>query len=118
MHTGQEAGSYPCLSDCSGSPRGDSALLLPILNPKRVAQIHVVGGQVLGFSQAGVCPGKKGSSPCLGLTGSSEKCIKDKNGKWFTLKEFEDEGGRKASKNWKQSVRCGGWPLKNLIQVF
>ncbi|XP_052509503.1 nuclear body protein SP140-like protein [Budorcas taxicolor] len=48
--------------------------------------------------------------------GSSEKCIKDKNGKWFTLKEFEDEGGHKASKNWKQSVRCGGWPLKNLIQ--
>ncbi|XP_042100320.1 nuclear body protein SP140-like protein isoform X12 [Ovis aries] len=48
--------------------------------------------------------------------GSSEKCIKDKNGKWFTLKEFEDEGGHRASKNWKQSVRCGGWPLKNLIQ--
>ncbi|XP_006047118.1 nuclear body protein SP140-like protein isoform X3 [Bubalus bubalis] len=48
--------------------------------------------------------------------GSSEKCIKDKNGKWFTLKEFEDEGDHKASKNWKQSVRCGGWPLKILIQ--
>ncbi|XP_055253090.1 nuclear autoantigen Sp-100 isoform X4 [Moschus berezovskii] len=48
--------------------------------------------------------------------GTSEKCIKDKNGKWFTLKEFEDEGDHKASKNWKQSVRCGGWPLKILIQ--
>ncbi|XP_070629837.1 nuclear autoantigen Sp-100 isoform X17 [Bos indicus] len=50
------------------------------------------------------------------IKGSSEKCIKDKNGKWFTLKEFEDEGDHKASKNWKQSVRCGGWPLKILIQ--
>ena len=72
----------------------------------------------MGFSQSDACPGKKRSSPCLGLTGSSEKCIKDKNGKWFTLKEFEDEGDHKASKNWKQSVRCGGWPLKILIQVF
>ena len=118
MPTGQEVGSYPCLSDCSGSPRGDSALLLTILKPKQVAQIHAVGGQVLGFSQSGACPGKKGSSPCLGLTGSSEKCIKDKNGMWLTLKEFEKQGGREASRNWKKSVRCYGQTLEKLIRVF
>ncbi|XP_043301274.1 nuclear body protein SP140-like protein isoform X2 [Cervus canadensis] len=48
--------------------------------------------------------------------GSSEKCIKDENGVWITLKEFEKQGGREASKNWKRSVRCHGWTLEDLIQ--
>ncbi|XP_043765681.1 nuclear body protein SP140-like protein isoform X6 [Cervus elaphus] len=48
--------------------------------------------------------------------GSSEKCIKDENGMWITLKEFEKQGGREASKNWKRSVRCHGWTLEDLIQ--
>ncbi|XP_065786445.1 nuclear body protein SP140-like protein isoform X2 [Muntiacus reevesi] len=48
--------------------------------------------------------------------GSSEKCIKDKDGLWLTLKEFEKQGGREASRNWKKSVRCHGWTLEILIQ--
>ncbi|XP_054426844.1 nuclear autoantigen Sp-100 [Pteronotus mesoamericanus] len=48
--------------------------------------------------------------------GISAKCVEMKDGKQLTLKEFEIEGNHEKSKNWRQSVRCGGWPLKNLIQ--
>nr|XP_015097803.2 nuclear autoantigen Sp-100 isoform X1 [Vicugna pacos]XP_031533746.1 nuclear autoantigen Sp-100 isoform X1 [Vicugna pacos] len=48
--------------------------------------------------------------------GVSEKCVQSKDGRRFTLREFEVEGKRAASKNWKMSVRCGGWPLKYLIE--
>ncbi|XP_053775157.1 nuclear autoantigen Sp-100 isoform X2 [Desmodus rotundus] len=48
--------------------------------------------------------------------GISAKCIETKDGKQLTLKEFEIEGNHEKSKNWRLSVRCGGWPLKCLIQ--
>ncbi|XP_059559458.1 nuclear body protein SP140-like protein isoform X2 [Myotis daubentonii] len=48
--------------------------------------------------------------------GISARCIKTKNGKQLTLKEFEIEGNHERSKNWRLSVRCGGYPLKCLIQ--
>ncbi|CAI9165243.1 unnamed protein product [Rangifer tarandus platyrhynchus] len=48
--------------------------------------------------------------------GSSEKCIKDENGMWHTLREFEKLGGLERSRNWKKSVRCCGQTLEKLIQ--
>uniref|UniRef100_A0A8C6F7J1 SP110 nuclear body protein n=1 Tax=Monodon monoceros TaxID=40151 RepID=A0A8C6F7J1_MONMO len=48
--------------------------------------------------------------------GSSEKCIQNKKGLWFTPREFEIEGKRKQSKNWKRSVLCRGKTLEQLLE--
>ncbi|XP_053511250.1 nuclear autoantigen Sp-100 isoform X2 [Artibeus jamaicensis] len=48
--------------------------------------------------------------------GISAKCVEMEDGKQLTLKEFEIKGNHEKSKNWRLSVRCGGWPLKVLIQ--
>uniref|UniRef100_H0XYF6 Nuclear body protein SP140-like protein n=1 Tax=Otolemur garnettii TaxID=30611 RepID=H0XYF6_OTOGA len=48
--------------------------------------------------------------------GSSVKCIQRDNGRWFSPQRFAIKGGYMRSGNWKQSIRCGGHPLKYLIQ--
>nr|KAF6337481.1 SP100 nuclear antigen [Myotis myotis] len=48
--------------------------------------------------------------------GITAKCIKTNDGKQLTLKEFEIEGNYERSKNWRLSVRCGGYTLKDLIE--
>ncbi|XP_077617488.1 sp110 nuclear body protein isoform X1 [Crocuta crocuta] len=48
--------------------------------------------------------------------GSSEKCIQNEEGVWFTPKEFEIEGKRATSRKWKQSVHCRGKTLEELLK--
>ncbi|XP_072652724.1 sp110 nuclear body protein isoform X6 [Canis lupus baileyi] len=48
--------------------------------------------------------------------GSSEKCIQNEAGVWFTPKEFEIEGKQANSRKWKQTVRCKGKTLGELIK--
>ncbi|XP_045414983.1 nuclear autoantigen Sp-100-like isoform X2 [Lemur catta] len=61
-------------------------------------------------------PLKRRSSRRGRRRGTSEKCIKRDNGRWFTLKRFEIKGGYKNSSKWKQNIRCGGFPLQDLIE--
>ncbi|KAH0513466.1 Nuclear autoantigen Sp-100, partial [Microtus ochrogaster] len=48
--------------------------------------------------------------------GIYEKSIRSETGCWLTPKEFEIEGDREDSKNWRQSLRCCGWTLGELIK--
>ncbi|XP_059134697.1 LOW QUALITY PROTEIN: sp110 nuclear body protein [Peromyscus eremicus] len=46
--------------------------------------------------------------------GTSEKCIQNEAGDWFTPKEFLIEGERAKSKDWKKTIRCKAKTLRFL----
>ncbi|XP_060224746.1 nuclear autoantigen Sp-100-like isoform X3 [Meriones unguiculatus] len=48
--------------------------------------------------------------------GIYEKSIENEKGQWFTPPEFEIEGKHENSKKWRQSIRCFGWTLQELIK--
>lgn len=48
--------------------------------------------------------------------GIYERSIRSQTGRWLTPMEFEIEGNRERSKNWRQSIRCGGRTLGELIK--
>lgn len=48
--------------------------------------------------------------------GSTVKCIKMEDRNWFTPQESEATGSYKSSRNWKNTVHCGGKTLKRLME--
>lgn len=44
------------------------------------------------------------------------RSIRGKTGRLFTPMDFEIEGNCEKAKNWRQSIRCKGWTLRELIQ--
>lgn len=119
VHTQQEVPFRPRISGAWGTPERElSSPVLLIPGLKRVAPEPRGGRPSSVVFGRGHFPATKGAQlVLLGLTGISAKCIEMTDGKQLTLKEFEIEGNHEKSKNWRLSVRCGGWPLKLLIQV-
>lgn len=118
---------------CTHSRKSPSALAFPVpMGPLMGTQLSCVTDSKPKMGGPEPCDGRPSSGVfgrghflatkgaqlvLLGLAGISAKCIETKDGKQLTLKEFEIEGNHEKSKNWRLSVRCGGWPLKCLIQV-
>ncbi|XP_077874317.1 nuclear autoantigen Sp-100 isoform X15 [Ictidomys tridecemlineatus] len=49
--------------------------------------------------------------------GAQMRSIRTEDGKWLTPRDFEIRGNHAAAKNWKLSLRCHGWTLKELIEA-
>lgn len=51
------------------------------------------------------------------VSGASQKCIQDSEGKWYTPTEFEASGDRARWKSWRKSIDCKEFPLEKLMKV-
>ncbi|KAM8791698.1 nuclear body protein SP140-like protein [Rhynchonycteris naso] len=48
--------------------------------------------------------------------GATAKCIRREDGNWFTPREFEVVGGHEKWNNWRNTIRCRGTKLKQLME--
>nr|XP_021327101.1 uncharacterized protein si:dkey-68o6.6 isoform X1 [Danio rerio] len=63
------------------------------------------------------CGDKEGILNLEKYNNDIQECIFSE-GRWFTPSGFEKFGGRERSKKWKNSIRCDGLPIQDLLDMM